>query len=116
MDAKPPELDPHTATFRRVFTWIIGLGTLLVVGIALYYCCIKGFKPEIFSIITEHYAVIIGMPCAAVASLIVVVLLGASYGALEFEAIGFKFKGASGPVVLWILCYLAIAASIKILW
>jgi hypothetical protein len=35
---------------------------------------------------------------------------------IEFEAAGFKFRGASGPVVLWIFCYLAIVTSIKLLW
>jgi hypothetical protein len=50
-----------------------------------------------------------------------VFFLGASVlrettGKLEFEALGFKFRGASGPVVLWVLCYFAITLSIKLLW
>jgi hypothetical protein len=27
-----------------------------------------------------------------------------------------KFKGASGPIVMWVLIYLAIVASISLVW
>jgi hypothetical protein len=37
-------------------------------------------------------------------------------GPIEFEGLGFKFKGASGPVVLWVFCFLAIAGAIKLVW
>ncbi len=64
----------------------------------------------------KHFPVTIGLPVAAVISLLLILVLRETTGKLEFEALGFKFRGASGPVVLWVLCYLAITLSIKLLW
>lgn len=43
-------------------------------------------------------------------------LLEQVHGTIAFEGLGFKFRGASGPVVLWVFGYLAIVGSIKLLW
>ncbi len=68
-------------------------------------------------LIVKNFAAIVGLPLAAIGSFIVVVFLEhTTDGPLEFEGFGFKFKGASGPVVLWVLCFLAIAGMIKLLW
>ncbi len=34
----------------------------------------------------------------------------------RMEAFGFKFRGASGPVVLWIFCFLAVIFGVYLLW
>lgn len=49
---------------------------------------------------------------AAAIALLVVLSLRYVAGEIEFEAIGFKFKGASGPVVLWVLCFLAVVVGL----
>jgi hypothetical protein len=49
---------------------------------------------------------------AAGAALFVVLVLRAAAGPIEFEVLGLKFRGASGPVVLWIPCFLAIVVGI----
>ncbi|NNU66537.1 hypothetical protein G9X67_14760 [Rhizobium sp. WYCCWR 11152] len=64
----------------------------------------------------DRFPVIVGLPFAAAFSLFLVVFLRQTTGPIEAKVAGFEFKGQSGPVVLWILCFLAIAASIKILW
>ena len=64
----------------------------------------------------KHFAAIVGLPGAAVAALFIVLMLEQTHGIIEFEGLGFKFHGASGPVVLWVFCYLAIVASLKLLW
>jgi hypothetical protein len=77
----------------------------------------KGFYSTFYSDIAgRHFAATIGLPMGAVAALFIVLVLRATSGPLEFEAIGFKFRGASGPVVLWLMCFLGIAAAIKWLW
>jgi hypothetical protein len=43
-------------------------------------------------------------------------LLKVTSGPIEFEAIGFKFRGASGPIVLWVFCFLSIAVAFHLLW
>lgn len=34
---------------------------------------------------------------------------------LSFKAFGLEFTGPAGPVSLWVICYLAMAASMKLL-
>lgn len=41
----------------------------------------------------------------------VVITLEVSAGKIEFSGLGFSFKGASGPIVLWIAVFVAIEAS-----
>lgn len=72
--------------------------------------------PITLKIVTEHFPAIVGLPLAAVGAFIVVVLLRHTNGPVEFEGLGFRFRGASGPVVMWIACFLVIVISIKILW
>ena len=68
-------------------------------------------------VINEHYAATIGTPLSALTAFCIVVLLQImNQGPIEFEALGFKFKGASGPVVLWIFCFLAVVAGFSLLW
>jgi len=64
----------------------------------------------------KNFPVLIGLPLAAVAALGIVLVLETTSGRIEFEMIGLKFKGASGPIVLWVLCFAAIAGAINLLW
>jgi len=68
-------------------------------------------------LVEEHFAAIIGLPMAALASFVIVVFLKqTSTEKIEFEGLGFKFKGPSGEVVLWLMCFIGIALAIKLLW
>ncbi len=73
-------------------------------------------QPEFPLLIINKFAAIIGLPMSAIASLILVVFLHESQGKIEFEIIGMKFKGASGPIVMWAFCFLAMATAIKLIW
>lgn len=53
---------------------------------------------------------------AAVSAFCIVLILDAKLGRMEFEALGFEFRGASGPVVLWVLSFLAFDFAIWLLW
>ena len=64
----------------------------------------------------EHFAAAIGLPCAALAALLLVTILEINTGRVEFKAYGFEFKGAAGPIVMWVFCFLAIAGAIRMLW
>jgi hypothetical protein len=58
-----------------------------------------------------------GVPLAALVALCIVIVLENTSGHIEMEGpLGFKFKGASGPVILWICCFLAIVGAIKLTW
>jgi len=123
-----PLEDEQQRKFRRIFAWVFFLCTLGM-GIVLVFFVIKsaflsygkpgpllGISPDLATFLRNHFAATVGLPFAAVISLLIILVLRETTGKLEFEAIGFKFRGASGPVVLWVLCYLAITLSIKLLW
>ena len=67
-------------------------------------------------LIRAHFTAVVALPMAAALAFILVTLMPAGYGAIEFEALGKKLKGASGPIVLWIICFVVIVAAIKLLW
>ena len=68
-------------------------------------------------IVKEHFAAVVGLPMAAAGAFVVVVLLKqGTKEPIEFEGLGFKFRGPSGLVVLWLMCFLGIALGIKLLW
>jgi hypothetical protein len=119
----PPTDDPRIdksmedAAVRRVAHWLVliggaTLGGAFVVGGAVSML----INPSVFQIALKHFAATVGLPAAALAALCLVVFLESSSGPIEFKGLGFKFKGASGPIVLWVLCFLAIAGAIQLLW
>jgi hypothetical protein len=42
------------------------------------------------------------------AALSLVLLLRAVSGNIEIKILGFEFKGAAAPIIMWILCFLAL--------
>lgn len=75
-----------------------------------------GINEEFLDLYKKNFLVIIGLPLAAAISLFLVLILEYSKGPIEFNAFGFSFKGASGPLIMWVICFLAIAAAFKLLW
>ena len=72
--------------------------------------------PGANKIVADHARVIVGLPVAGLFSLGVIALFRTTEGTIKFEALGFKFEGASGPIVMWVICFLAISGSIRLLW
>ncbi len=56
-------------------------------------------ETPVSKVILEHFPATFGLPLAAGGAFILVVLLRHTQGPIEFEGLGFKFRGASGPVV-----------------
>jgi hypothetical protein len=67
-------------------------------------------------IIFEKFSVIIGLPCAAATAFLIIAMFRSTEGKIKFRGLGFSFEGASGPIVMWVLCFLAIASAMKMLW
>ena len=64
----------------------------------------------------DHAAAMIGIPWSGGAAFIVVLVLRTSFGAINFNVLGAEFKGASGPIVMWVFCFLVEVSAIKLLW
>ncbi len=99
-------------------SWFIFGGTVFITVAFLYAVTRHSLKHDnwVSGIVQNHFAATIGLPLAAIAALCLVILLGFTDGPIEFSGLGFNFKGAAGPIVLWVLCFLAIAVAIKALW
>lgn len=71
---------------------------------------------DLIVLANAHAQAIIGVPWAGGAAFIVVLVLRTSFGAINFKVLGTEFKGASGPIVMWVLCFLVEVSAIKALW
>jgi len=117
-DDDRPQADKDHRRLKMVTFWMVIAGTGLASAAFLVSTLqLLLFERDIaLDIITQHFAATVGLPFAAIAALVLVIVLEASSGPVEFEALGFRFKGASGQVVLWIAVFLAITLAIKLLW
>ncbi len=101
---------------KRVVTWLLLILVPVVAGIALAGILVYVSPGTLIQIIEKHFAATIGLPMAALAAAFLVIGLSHSGGPVRFEGLGFRFEGTSGEIILWIACFLAITAAIKLLW
>ena len=107
---------------RRWITWAAVVGTALWAGyffIFLIYQSIVGSTTSdnwFIGMVQEHPAATIGVAMSAITAFCLVAILEISRGAIEFEALSFKFRGASGPVILWVFCFLVMIFGVWLLW
>lgn len=113
---KESELSPRSRIVKFCFCGI-GISSaifmLSYIGIIVYSSWADKWLVDI---VKEHTQATVGLPLAAITSFFLVSMLQVTSGNIEFEGIGFKFRGASGPVVLWIACFIAMVIGIRLLW
>jgi hypothetical protein len=104
--------------FRAISGWLIIIGTAAFSAVFFTFIITHswGENAWIVEIVKSHFPATIGLPLAAIASICIVFLFKYVSGQIELEGFGIKFKGAAAPVILWILCFLAISSMIKVLW
>lgn len=98
---------------RIIASWLIILWVVSF-GLAMLLSTVDGIWSSedrwVIVAAKEHFAAVVGLPLAAVAALFIVSVFEITTGQIEFDAIGFKFKGDSGPIILCVMCFLAISA------
>ncbi|WP_437276052.1 hypothetical protein WME90_33045 [Sorangium sp. So ce375] len=110
-------IDSASRTLKRLITWSVWLGTTLMAIVFLLGAGLSMLSsPWLVEIAKRNFAATIGLPFACLAAFAVVTILESTSGPLEFEGLSFKFKGSSGPAVLWLACFIAIATAMKLLW
>jgi hypothetical protein len=96
---------------------VAGLGVfsfaLLFCGRVLYLALTEPYWKKLS---LKQFPTMVGLPVSAIAALFLVLVLRAEAGEIEFKAVGFEFKGASGPIVMWALCFLVLTVAIRTLW
>jgi hypothetical protein len=107
---------PSINKLRYLTSWLIVIAVCICTAYVLWLFGFQGANPELWTLLITHFPAMAGLPFAALCALFVVTILRVTQGPIEFEGLGFKFRGASGPIVLWVLCYLVIVASIKLVW
>lgn len=98
--------------------WVVAValslfGIAALVGLLTFDASKSTFWTEL---IRQNFPVIVGLPMAGLGALFVSIVLQISSGPIEFDVAGVRFKGASAPIVFWLLCFLAITLAIKMLW
>ena len=89
-------------------------GTIFFGG-GLYHLFVR--KQEwIVEILKLHFGAIVMPPLMATMALMVILLLKMSQGDIKFKFFQFEVEGAAGPVLMWVISYLAIAFSVYLLW
>lgn len=102
------------STIQRVAQWAALLGGIFFAGTFVLGGAVTMLTDQaLYSKALEQIPATIGLPLAA---LCLVMVLENTSGPIEFEGLGFKFKGASGPIVLWCIVFLCMAAAIKLVW
>jgi hypothetical protein len=101
-----------------LFTKVVAISGALFLGVV---CTVVFFwtipSAGILSTeISKHFLAVTGLPLSAIAATVVISMFRVTAGRIEFKALGFQFRGASGPVVLWVFCFLAFVAALRILW
>jgi hypothetical protein len=110
------------ASLRKVASWgavigAIGLGSFLALFLA-----IQAFHPTdpntnwMIAQFKQHFAATIGIPLSALSAFCIVTLLRATTGPIEIESRFINFRGASGPIIFWILCFIVTFIGVKDLW
>jgi hypothetical protein len=89
----------------------VGVSYLLFILYSTWYS--EGWVQEV---IRQHFAATVGLPLTGLATFLLVQVLQISAGQIELEVLGFKLRGASGPVVLWVVCFLTVTAALKLVW
>lgn len=85
-------------------------------GVALTWIFVDGLRSGLVPLCLRHLPTVFGLPCAALASLTLVLLLRTVQGNIRLSGLGFEFRGASGPILMWILCFLAITFAVVKTW
>lgn len=114
-DAQTQSASDARVKFYRVVMYV-GLFVLAAPLVFIGYVFSVDASTEFFNFVKKNYACFFGVPLAAFFSFYLVVALEATRGDIEVEFASFKFKGASGPLVFWLLIFLATTGAMKLFW
>jgi hypothetical protein len=117
-ESTEPESGEPRPNYRVVFGWFFLFAAAIftfLIGAMIVLQKLGLLETE--GILLQHFSAIMGLPIAAIASLFIVLVCEVGgREKMKIQALGFKFEGASSQVILWVVCFLAIAVAIRVLW
>jgi hypothetical protein len=100
---------------------LVGYAVALVLA-AFFPEALGGRGAQLASWFTDSTAQNLGLPCAAISAFAIIAALLKAFppatdakGQLELKAFGLEFSGPSGPVTLWLMCFLGFVLALKLL-
>ena len=108
--------DGVSVSLRKAYLRIVIISTAALVALYITILILSGHRGDFPQLAYNHAGTAFGIPCAAMVSLALVLLLRTVSGNIQFKALGFEFKGASGPIIMWILCFLSLVLAIVKTW
>ncbi len=102
---------------RNSVKWIAIIAAIIL-GVIYIFWLIWSFNNDIkfVEIMYQHLAMVLGVPGSAITAFVLVTVLEQVSGQIKFEGLGFKFEGASGPIIMWVIVFSALMGGIKLLW
>jgi hypothetical protein len=103
---------------QKIVFWFAVLAGLASAGVLAYMilgATVFAFR-ESPNLLRGYFPAIFGIPGAIIVAFVIVVFWRLTDGPVEFEGLGFKVNGAAGQIVMWVVCFLAIAGAIKLVW
>ncbi len=108
---------------KKWATWGVVIGTAIWTTFFFGFLVVNALFPSsipdswFLDMVKGNPAGTIGIAIGAISSFSVVVVLDIfSRDPISFKFFSFEFKGASGPVILWVVCFLAFVAGTNFLW
>jgi hypothetical protein len=108
--------DTRYGRLLRTIGLIVSVAVVVIATAALLLLLLHtgfGFWQDVLK---EHFLGTLGLIGIVVVAFGTVNFLRQSEGPIEFEALGMKFRGASGQVVLWGFCVIILSLCAKLLW
>ena len=107
----------NVIVLRNSAKWISVLAAVAL-GLVYMFWLIWGFKNDakFIQIMYEHLLAIVGVPGAIISAFVLVNVLEQVSGPVKFSGLGFKFEGASGPLIMWVIVFCSLVVGLKMLW
>jgi hypothetical protein len=75
-----------------------------------------GAADEFVDFVLRNYAAFFILPYIGCLAYFIVVTLEATRGPVEIEIATIKIKGAGGPILFWVIVFVAVTSVIKMFW
>jgi len=115
--------EENISNLKKYATWGVVMGTALWTGFFFTFLVFSALFPEVvpkswlLDMILQHPSGTIGIAMSAISAFSVVAVLDVfANDPIEIRFWQFEVKGAAGPVILWVLCFLALVLGGEILW
>jgi len=115
------ELGPWLPSKRAYLAYVVYIGTTGVTVCAaailfVLFLYTEWRNPRWTEVVFRHFPVTVGLPIAAVIAFNVIAIFRTFEGKIKVTILGVTFEGASGLIIMWIACFMAISVAIRMLW